>query len=189
MDIDITELLKFKTELDDDNIRFKETIKDKLLNNEKIIFVLNNKELLENDAPVDEYYGTNIFPMYIVPGTQHNTQNFVCYEVSFSEVARYNKIIKEGQIIFYILCEEKTAIEEHTGIARQDLLAALIKEQFNWSNFFGNQIHLVSDRPIVVDNHYPARTLIFEGQFPNSIVKTKDGKSNVINNWGVNGST
>lgn len=188
MDINVQELLKFKTEVDNDDIRFKEIIKEKLLSNEKIIYVLNNKELLENDAEVDEYFGVNILPYYVVPGTQHSSQNYVCYEVSFDEVARYNKIIKMGQIIFYILCEEKTAIEEHTGIARQDLLGALIIEEFNWSNFFGNQIHLVSDRPTVIDNHYPARTLIFEGQFPNSIAKTKESKTKVINNWGINGS-
>ena len=41
MDINIQELLKFKTEVDNDDIRFKEIIKEKLLNNEKIIYVLN----------------------------------------------------------------------------------------------------------------------------------------------------
>lgn len=189
MNFDIQELLKFKTHVDNDNIRFKEIIKEKLLGNDKIIYVLNNKELSESEAEVDDYFGVNILPYYVVPGTQHNAQNYVCYEVSFDEVDRYNKIIKMGQIIFYILCEEKTAIEEHTGIARQDLLAALITEEFNWSNFFGNQVHLVSDRPTVIDNHYPARTLIFEGQFTNSIAKTKDGKSMVINNYGTRGST
>lgn len=189
MDIDIRELLKFKETPDNDNVRFKEIIKEKLLSNEKIIYVLNNKELLEAEAEADEYYGVNIMPYYVIPSTQHNVQNFVCFETNFSEVDRYNKIIKLGQIIFYILCEDKGIIEEHTGIARQDLLAALITEQFNWSNFFGSQIHLVSDKPYVVDNHYPSRTLIFEGQFTNSISKTKDGKSMVINNWGRNGST
>ena len=189
MDIDIKELLKFKTKVDNDDIRFKEIIKEKLLDNEKIIFVLNNKELQEADAEPDEYYGVNIMPHYLIPGTQHSAQNYICFETSFDEVARYNTVIKMGQIIFYILCEEKTAIEENTGIARQDLLGALIIEQFNWSNFFGNQIHLVSDRPSVVDNHYPCRTLIFEGKFPNSIAKTKDGVSTVINNWGTRGST
>ena len=189
MDFDVQELLKFKTTVDNDDIRFKEIIKERLLDNEKIIYVLNNKELKKAEAGSDEYYGVNILPHYVIPGTQSKVQNYICYETSFEEVARYNTVIKVGQIIFYILCERKTAIEETTGIARQDLLGALIIEQFNWSNFFGNQIHLVSDRPSVVDNHYPCRTLIFEGKFPNSIAKTKDGKTNVINNWGTRGST
>lgn len=189
MDFDIRELLKFKTNVDNDDVRFKEIIKEHLLDNEKIIYVLNNKELQEAEAGPSDYYGVNIFPHYVIPGTQHNVQNYVCYETSFDEVARYNTVIKVGQIIFYILCEEKTAIEENTGIAREDLLGALIIEQFNWSNFFGQQIRLVSDRPSVVDNHYPCRTLIFEGKFPNSIAKTKDGKTMVINNYGTRGST
>lgn len=189
MSIDISELLKFKTNGDNDDIRFKEIIKEKLLNNEKLIYVLNNKELQAAEAEPDEYFGINIRPYYSVPGTQIDVQNYICYETSFDEVDRYNKIIKIGQVIFYILCEEKGIIEEHTGIARQDLLGALIIEEFNWSNYFGNQIRLVSDRPSVVDNHYPCRTLIFEGQFTNSISKTKDGSSMVINNWGTRGST
>ena len=185
----VQDLLKFKTHVDNDDIRFKEIIKEKLLTNDKLIYVLNNKELQEAQAENDEYFGVNILNYYLIHPMQTNVQNFVCFETSFEEVARYNNVIKIGQIIFYTLCEQKNIIEEHTGIARHDLLSALIIEQFNWSNFFGQQIHLVSDRPSVVDNDYACRTLIFEGKFPNSIAKTKDGKSMVINNYGTRGST
>jgi hypothetical protein len=49
------------------------------------------------------------------------------------------------QITFYILCEEKNNIEKKTGIARHDLLGAVILDIFNWSNLFGEQIHCISD--------------------------------------------
>lgn len=189
MDPIVQDLLKFKTKVDNDNIRFKEIIKEKLLTNDKLIYVLNNKELQEAGAENDEYFEANIRPYYVIHPMQTDVQNFVCYETSFDEVARYNNVIKIGQIIFYVLCEQKNIIEENTGIARQDLLAAILTEQFNWSNFFGQQIHLVSDRPSVVDNDYACRTLIFEGRFPNSIAKTKDGNTMVINNYGTRGST
>lgn len=186
MNFDINELLKYKDNVDNDDVRFKEIIKDKLLNNDKIIYVLNNKELVEAEAENSEYFGVNILPYYMVNPTQTNVQNFICYEVQFQEVDRYNSIIKYGRIVFHVLCERKNAIEEHTGIARHDLLCALLMEDFNWSNCFGVQIHCVEDKPIVVDGLYSARQIIFEGKFPNSIAKTQNGSTRVVNNLGIN---
>jgi len=61
-----------------------------------------------------------------------------------------------------VLCDEKNNIEKKTGIARHDLIAALIMDIFNWSNLFGERIHCISDVPSVIDNDYSCRTLIFE---------------------------
>jgi hypothetical protein len=73
------------------------------------------------------------------------------------------------------LCEEKNNIEKKTGIARHDLIAALIIDIFNWSNLFGPQIHLKSDVPSVVDSDYACRTLVFEQLTDNNLVKTRNG--------------
>lgn len=192
-------LQAFETLIDSDDIRFKKKIKDILLNNVYIIHVLNNEELEESGADPDEYFGTNILPYYLISPTQSNTQNFICFESQFEEVIKYNKIIKRGEIRFYILCHQKDLIDKETGIARHDLLAALIMDEFNWTNYFGNQVHCVSDVASVVDTHYACRTLIFEGEFPNSISKNKlkmdgtgrtidsDTKSVVINSEVVSG--
>lgn len=176
---DSEELQRFKEELfslkdnpESDDIRFKELIKQKLLSNKKIIHVLANKTLEEADAEPDEYFGINILPMYLIKPTQVDINNYICYEVSFEEEARYNEVIKYGQIIFYVLCEQKTLTQEDTGIARHDLLASLIMHDFNWSNIFGTQIHCVKDVPSTVDTNFAARTLVFQGKFPNNIVKT-----------------
>lgn len=179
--MDINKLLKFKEKPDNDDIRFKEIIKQKLLNNEEIIYVLNNKELQEAEAEPSEYFNVNILPYYIIAPTQSNIQNYICYEVQFSDVDNYDRVVKYGQIIFYVLCNQKENIEKTTGIARHDLLSALIIEEFAWSNCFGQHVKLVSDKPSVVDNHFATRTLIFEGDFTNSLVQTKDGKTSVIN--------
>lgn len=183
-DEDKQALLAFKTVADSDDIRLKECIKSSLLNNRYVCHVLNNKEIEddENSDPSD-YFNVNILPYYLISDTQTNVQNFICYETNFEEVARYNDVIKMGQIIFYILCEKKNLIDEETGIARHDLLAALILDQFNWTNIFGQQYHCVEDKAYTVDkrNGYASRTLIFEGKVPNSIAKTKNGQTRVIN--------
>lgn len=174
-------LLSFKDAIDSDDIRIKEGIKKILLNNRFIIHVLNNKELEESDAEPDDYYNVNILPFYQISPTQHNVQNFLCYEVSYNELNRYNKQVKTLQIIFHILCEQKNVIDKDTGIARHDLLAALIQDQFDWTNYWGNKLYLVSDVASVVDTDYAARTLTFEMQTDNNLVKTKDGVPRLAN--------
>lgn len=160
---------------DSDDIRYKEIIKQSLINNDLIIYLLNNKELEGAEADPSDYLGINILPYYIIHPTQHNVQNYICYDVGFRELERFNSKMKLLQITFYVLCEEKTNIEKQTGVARHDLLGAMLLDIFNWSNLFGKQIHCVSDLPGVTDNDYSTRTIIFEQTTDNNLSKTRDG--------------
>ena len=187
---DRDKLLSFKQNYDSDDIRVKEKIKQLLLENRYIIHVLNNKELEENDCEPDEYFGVNILPYYIISPTQTDVENFLCFEIQYDESSsfRYNKshsslnsTIKNLRIVFYILCNNKNIIDKETGIARHDLLAALIQDQFNWTNYFGPKIMLVSDVPNVVDNNYASRVLTFEQTTDNNIVKTGENGPRLIN--------
>lgn len=173
-------LRDLKNNVDSDNIRYKEIIKKSLIENDLIIYLLNNKELEDVGADPSDYLGINILPAYLIHPTQHNVQNFICYEVGFREVQRYNSKMKLLQVTFYVLCEEKNNIEKRTGIARHDLLGALILDIFNWSNVFGCQIHCVSDVPSVTDNDYATRTIIFEQLTDNNLAKTRDGVARII---------
>lgn len=178
---ELKELRELKTVLDSDDIRNKEIIKKKLLDNNKIIFILNNKELMDAEAEADEYYNVNILPYYLIKPTQTNVQNFICYETHYDELDRYNKSVKYMQIVFTILCEQKNLIEENTYIARHDLLAALIIDEFNHTNYFGPKIRCVSNKATVVDTDYACRTLIFEQTTDNNLVKTRDSVTKLIN--------
>jgi len=65
-------LRSLKTLQDSDNIRFKEIIKKRLIDNPMIIYLLNNTELEETEADPSDYLGVNILPMYLIHPTQHN---------------------------------------------------------------------------------------------------------------------
>lgn len=65
-------LRSLKTLTDSDNIRFKEIIKKKLIDNPMIIYLLNNKELEDSEADPSDYLGVNILPFYLIHPTQHN---------------------------------------------------------------------------------------------------------------------
>ena len=173
---EIDRLRHYRNEPDIDDVRYKQIIKKKLLNNNVIIYLLNNKELEEADAENDDYFNVNIIPQYIIPDTQTNVQNFVCFECSFEYVSRSNSLIKLQEVIFYILCESKNIMEEkYTSCARHDLLAAEIIKEFQGCNDFGTQLKLVSDKPSTTDNNYATRTLIFRQETTNSPID-KNGK-------------
>lgn len=180
-DEDEQRLRAWRENIDNEDIRIKEKIKELLLDNKTLIHVLNNEELEKADAEPDEYYYVNILPYYIIYPTQTNVQNYVCYETNFERVSRYNNVMKYNQIVFTILCEQKNIVEESTGLARHDLIASLILDQFNWSNYFGQQIVCVSDKTSVSDNSYACRTLIFQSETPLNIIRTEN-VTRVINN-------
>ena len=163
------EVVKYKENVGSDNILYKEIIKNKLIDNPAIIHSLNNKEL-DPDSP-DDYYGENILPYYLLVDVQQKSKNYICFETSFDEIPRHSDVMKLGQIVFYIVCDNKDIVDKNTGIARHDLLAALITDEFNWCNDFGTQLRLKSDRASAIDSQYVGRTLVFEQMTANSIVK------------------
>ena len=132
----------------------------------------------------DRYFGSNsnIRPFLFIPDTQTEVKHYLCYQVAFDETPRYNSIEKYAQITFTIFVHGNDRIDKYTGIARHDLIAAIIKERFNWSNIFGTQCKVISDRESVVDDTYVARTLVFQCNVLNGIVQTQNNQTSVINN-------
>ena len=188
---------------DDDNIRYKEKIHDALLNNAELLYALNNEELeselfngkeLNIDketgellGEVDRYFGdnSNIRPYLFIPDTQTDVKHYVCYQVAFDELPRYQNVQKYTEITFNIFVNGKDRTDKLTGIPRHDLIASIIREKFNWSNIFGMQTHLISSKESVTDNNYLVRTLIFQITDVNSITYTPLGeKSLLINKLG-----
>lgn len=191
---------------DDDVIRFKQKIKEELLKCPELLFALNNRELecelFADDGSInaeydeetgeivpfgewDRYFPYNIRPYVFIPETQDCTDNFLCYTVDFKEIPRYNDTECYMQIVFTILCNSavEQAIDSLTGQSRADLIGAILREKFNWSNIFGLQCKLVSNQENIKDTNYVSRTLVFEIIKPNAITRTPlHGVTAIINN-------
>lgn len=177
---ELQELRAYKNSTDDENIRFKDIIKHKLLNDRRIIHVLNNKSLNEDEP--DSYYLRNIFPTYILPNVIVDTDNYICFDTkTISTDLKNGKIIKTHYIIFHILCDAKTVFDKETGICRHDLLAALIKDNFAWTNDLGHQLIPQEESPSVVDDKFSTRTLMFAVDTTNAITRGAKSSSKVIN--------
>lgn len=200
----LNKLRAYASTSDDDNIRYKEKIHDALLNCPELLYALNNKELeselfdedgnllIDKDTcellgEVDRYFGdnSNIRPSLFIPDTQTTVNSYVCYQVMFDELPRYNNTQKYTNIVFNIFVNGKDRTDRLTGIPRHDLIASIIREKFNWSNIFGMQTHLISSKESTTDNNYLVRTLIFQITDVNGITYTpftndKDIKKNTM---------
>ena len=176
---------------DDDNIKYKNIIRKALLKCPELLYALNNNELeselfdedgnllIDKDTgellgEVDRYFGdnSNIRPSLFIPDTQTTVNSYVCYQVMFDELPRYNNTQKYTNIVFNIFVNGKDRTDKLTGIPRHDLIASIIREKFNWSNIFGMQTHLISSKESTTDNNYLVRTLIFQITDVNGITYT-----------------
>lgn len=203
----LNKLRVYKTTPDDDVILYKQKIKNALLSNPCLLYALNDKklesELFDKNGNInwewnedtkqyeplgewDRYFGgtSNIRPYLFIPDTQTEVKHYICYQVSFDEMPRYQDTLKYTNITFTIFVHGNDRNDKLTGIPRHDLIASIIRERFNWSNIFGMQTHLISSKESTTDNNYLVRTLVFQVVDTNGIHKTIDGKTS-ITNYGV----
>ena len=146
--------------------------------------LLINKYTGELLGEVYRYFGdnSNIRPSLFIPDTQTIVNSYVCYQVMFDELPKYQNIYKYNEIIFNIFVNGKDRTDKLTGIPRHDLIASIIRERFNWSSIFGMQSKLISSKESTTDNNYVVRTLIFQIEDTNSIVYTPFDENSYIRN-------
>ena len=190
---------------DDDVILYKQKIKNALLSNPCLLYALDDKtlesELFDKNGNInwewnedtkqyeplgewDRYFGSDslIRPFLFIPDTQTTVKCYICYQVEFNEMPRYNNIEKYTLIIFNIFVHGDDRVDKLTGIPRHDLIASIIREKFNWSSIFGMQAKLISSKESTTDNNYICRTLTFQVLDLNGIVNTPYGQETQIRN-------
>ena len=200
----LNKLRVYKTTPDDENIQYKKKIEKALMLNPCLLYALNEKslesELFDDDGNInwewnedtkeyeplgewDRYFGgtSNIRPYLFIPDTQTEVKHYICYQVAFDEMPRYQDTLKYTNITFTIFVHGNDRYDKLTGIPRHDLIASIIRERFNWSNIFGMQTHLVSSKESTTDNNYLVRTLVFQVIDTNGIVNTTNGKTSLSN--------
>lgn len=191
---------------DDETIQYKEKIKQTFMKCPELLYALHEKDLeselfcrdgdgnliLNADeetgellGEIDRYFGdkANIRPYIFFPDTQTEVKNYVCYQVMFDELPRYNNSQKYTEITFTIFVDGKDRKDELTGIPRHDLIASIIREKINWSNIFGMQTHIISSKESTTDNNYLVRTIVFQLVDTNGIVNTPYNGNTYINNY------
>lgn len=159
----------------DDIDSYKYIIMDILTKNQDILKTLHNKDFEQEDKKIngllngDLYRDVNIFNFLKIPDTQSVSKNYICFEVDDMEQVRYNEALITKNITFRTVAFEDD-IKTDWGIARQDLLAMIIKNEFDWSNVFGMHVSKIYDRGRVSEDGYYYRELIYETTVPNNLV-------------------
>ena len=198
----LAKLGAYSTVQDDEGVQYKEKIKKNLLRCPELLYALDNKnfepELFREDGSInwnpethepegdwELYFGenSNIRPFLYFPETQDAPMNYVCYQVHFDELARYQDNLKYTQITFNIFCHGKNIMDDATAIPRHDLIASILRERFNWTNIFGMQVHIISSKESLTDNNYVTRTIIFQLTDTNGITQTPYGGKTQTVNW------
>ena len=164
----------------DDNERYKYRIMKMLTDNQDVLWTLHNKTLEErsysdkdengNEIEMlngDTYRDVSIFNFLKIPEIQSTVKNYICFEVNDVEQPRYNKDLIIKNIIFRTVSHEDD-YKTDWGIARQDLLAAIIQSEFDWSNAFGLHLEKIADRGKVAENGYYYREFVYETTIPNN---------------------
>lgn len=156
--------------VDDDIITMKRRIKQKLIADVDILEALHNPDI-ELDSP-DDFLDNNIFGFIRVPKTQDTVRNFICFTVDDIEGHQTNTHMKIQQIQFTVICHLEDMQTDYS-MDRHDLLAYLVRDNFNWTNEFGMQFKLVYNKESTIDSDYYCRTLKFERECTNSLKKAR----------------
>ena len=154
----------------DDIIEMKRLIKQTLIADTDVLEALHNP-VIDIDSP-DEFLDNNIYDFIRIPNTQDTVRNFICFTVDDIEENRFNEVIKTQYIQFHAICHLDDMKTEY-GISRHDLLGYLIRDIFNWTNIFGLQFKLITNKESTIDSDYYCRTLQFKAEKPNMLNKAK----------------
>lgn len=147
-----------------DNTIYKNKIMDKLCSIPDIVIAINNP-IITQDNPED-MKDVNIYSRMKIPNTTLTVKNYICFDFN-SRIYSRNEVLKNVTINIGVICHE-SEIKTDWG-NRHDVLAGVITDAFNWSDFLGFELELISDKENILENDYYARTLTFQNLTQNSL--------------------
>jgi hypothetical protein len=159
----------------DDIVEMKRLIKQKLINDPDILEALHNPSI-DLDSP-DEFLDNNIYGFIRVPKVQDVVSSYICFTVDDIEENRWNEVMKTQYIQFYCISHLDDMKTEY-GIDRHDLLGYLVRDTFNWTNIFGLQFKLITNKERSMDGDYYCRVLTFEATKPNHLDRARMSNPN-----------
>ena len=152
----------------DDIFRYKYKIMKTLTSNQDLLRTLHNDELQGNDEIVngDLYRNVCIFDFMKLPNNKSKVKNYICFEVNDNGAGDFTN----KTIIFRTVSHEEDHVTDW-NISRQDLLALIIKNEFDWSNVFGMHVEKQSDNGYVTSDgneSYYYREIVYRTTAPNN---------------------
>lgn len=156
----------------DDIFRYKYKIMKMLTSNQDILRTLHNDKLAGKDEVIngDLYRDVCIFDFLKLPDLKDEVKNYICFEINdtcFGDMV-------EKRIVFRTV-SHKDDHKTDWGISRQDLLASILKNEFDWTNVFGMHLEKERDSGSIADDEFYYREIVYK-------TKTSNNSYNKINN-------
>lgn len=147
----------------DEIYRFKYKIMRMLTEDQDLLRTLHNDELAGADEIIngDAYRNICIFDFLKLPDNKSEVKNYICFEVDNSGWGETTESVITFRCVSHI-----DDVETDWGISRHDLLAAIIKNKFDWSNVFGMRLIKMHDLGRVTDDGYYYREVAYRSVEP-----------------------
>ncbi len=154
----------------DDIVRLKHKIMQELTSNADVLRTLHNIHLeskISNwDNPNgDIYRDVNIFDFLKLPSLKDEIFNYICFEVVTT--SSYNDDYIIMNVIFRTVSHVND-MKTDWGIQRHDLLALIIKNEFDWTNVFGKTLIKISDNGKIGEDDFYYREIVYQSTLPNN---------------------
>lgn len=154
----------------DDIARFKHKVMKELTSNVDLLRTLHNDNLeskiLNWDNPNgDIYRDVNIFDYMKLPSLRDEVANYVCFEVITENSLSYD--FSMASVIFRTVSHAND-MKTDWGIQRHDLLALIIKNEFDWTKVFGKTLVKVSDVGKIGEDDFYYREIVYRSDLPNN---------------------
>lgn len=138
-------------------IRYKQQIASLLINNEKIVKLINQSDI---NTPEDLIH-KNIYDFIRVPEVPEEQKTYICYKVDIPEVYTVNFLFKKLVITIYVITHQGLMITDEGG-TRIDLLGAELDEMLNGYKGIGQSpLDLISNVEESVGDKHRCRVLTF----------------------------
>lgn len=137
---------------------YKDLILQDLKQDQDLLELLNNPSL--SLSRPEDYINTNIFSFLKIPDSQSIVKNFVCFDLDVIETLYANEYKSTYELTFRCLTHT-SEVETPWGINRHDLMAAIIKDRYCYSNILGPQLVKEVDKSYVAEGSYYYRILKF----------------------------
>lgn len=147
-----------------DVIKDKNKIMNKLISIPDVYTVISNTDI----SSADEMKDKNIFSRMKIPNTTLQVKNYICFDYS-SKTYSSDKVLQTVYIKVACICHGSDANIKTSYGNRHDLLAGIVIDAFNWSDFLGFKLELVSDDESILETDYYCRTLLFKNIATNSL--------------------
>lgn len=142
--------------LDSDISRAKRKIINALVENDDIVTALGADD-------IDDRYSliyTHLYPYLRVPDTKTETGSYILISISVPRVSTKNNTYKMMEITICVVTHQDH-MQTTYNANRNDLLAGIIIDEFNWSDILGFEMELVSDKESILTDVYHLREIRF----------------------------